>query len=83
MIDWKKYASWIVGYFVDFFTQDSKEPILGINDFLYRKSLKDIINNFKVIQKEILASQCYASSIQGDEFFERDITDDGKWKKYI
>lgn len=81
MIYWKDIASWFVWYFVDFFTKDSKGPILGMNDCLYRNSLKDIIDNFKVIQEEILASQSYASSIQGDEFFEKDITDDGKWKK--
>lgn len=48
-----------------------------------RKSIKDLLENFEEVQQELLQSARYATPIQGDMFFEEDITNDGKWHKFI
>ena len=47
-----------------------------------RHCIQDLITNFTVIRKEILDNFNHLTPIEGDLFFERTITDDGKWNKF-
>lgn len=82
---WKDIASRFVWYFVEYFSADPVGPMIPLNRFVespYKCTcIIDILQNFDTIQKEILSSLSYATPIEGDEFFESDITNDGKWKK--
>jgi beta-hydroxylase len=60
----------------------SSDPIKPfLPGVLHRPSLQDLMNNFSVIQKEILDHRDVAIPIQGDLFFGPDITRDGKWRR--
>ena len=48
-----------------------------------RPCIKDLIDNFNEVKAELLAASAYSTSIQGDVFFGEDITNDGKWHKFI
>ena len=46
-----------------------------------RDSVRDLVDNFDTIRAEILQALPSATPIQGDVFFEEDITNDGLWDK--
>lgn len=48
---------------------------------LQRQSVQDLLNYYPAIREEILAALPLATPIQGDLFFDEDITNDAKWDK--
>jgi beta-hydroxylase len=60
---------------------NSADAVSPIVDLTYRQSLKDLMDNFDVVRDETLKALPYSKPIQGDLFFDEDITDDGKWNR--
>ena len=65
-------------------TKNSSDPL---QDFLTetvkdRDSIKDLIKNISLIKQEAASSLDKCSNIEGDLFFESNITNDKKWKKF-
>jgi beta-hydroxylase len=57
---------------------DSVSPFVDLSD---RKSLSALVTNFDTIRQETLGALPFAKPIQGDLFFDENITDDGKWNR--
>lgn len=75
----EKAVGCVLWYLVDYFSADPTSEYFPLNH--KRHCLQDLASNFPAIRKEILRALPLASSIQGDTYFQSDITDDGKWKK--
>ena len=69
----------------DYVAKNSLDPVQPdlTEAFKERESVKDLLDNFEEVQQELLQAARYATPIQGDMFFEEDITNDGKWHKFI
>ena len=69
----------------DYVANNSLDPVQpNLTDtFKERDSVKELLDNFEEVQQELLLAARYATPIQGDLFFDEDITNDGKWHKFI
>lgn len=76
-------AQRVVDRINNWISRNSADPILPnlTLPVMERESLRDLMEHFPDIRKEILAALPHASPIQGDMFFGPDITDDGRWDR--
>jgi len=69
----------------DYIANNSFDPVHAnlTETFAKRACVTDLLDNFEEVQQELLQAAQYATPIQGDLFFDEDITKDGKWHKFI
>ena len=71
------YLGNVLSKFYNYYSLDPTTAIMEVE----RNSINDLKKHWKIIKKEIQQNISKMDSIEGDQFFEKDITCDGKWSK--
>jgi aspartyl/asparaginyl beta-hydroxylase (cupin superfamily) len=74
----RTHADHLYRSYINLASIDSLDPFPHIYN---RRCIQDLQNAYPMIKHEMLKNKHLFSSIQGDQFFDRTITNDGNWQK--